>query len=113
MEHFRISNGHNCCHTGWHTETVSHEPGNDTITLRLPPDPEFADIPRVTLASLLRINRIDPGDVGELGASIQQAAGDITGGGHSVEISFRVTADEVLVKLEGGGQTVNLTAPRS
>ncbi|MBP92021.1 MAG: hypothetical protein HN979_08450 [Actinobacteria bacterium] len=92
---------------------MGHAAGNDTVTLTLPPDPEFAEIPRVTLASLLRIHRIDPGDLGDLGTSIQQAAGSITGAGHSVEINFRVTATEVLVRLEGGGQTVDLAAPRS
>jgi hypothetical protein len=86
--------------------------GNDTVTLRLPPDPEFAEIPRVAFASLLRINRIDPSDVGDLGASIKETAGSITGAGHSVEINFRVTDDEVLVRLSGGGQTVDLSAPR-
>jgi|TARA_B100002003_G_C13962005_1_gene465927 hypothetical protein len=91
---------------------MGHTERNDAVTLRLPPDPEFAEIPRVTLASLLRIHRIDPGDVGELGVSIQQAARNITGAGHSVEINFRVTADEVLVRLEGGGNTVDLATPR-
>ncbi|MAG03495.1 MAG: hypothetical protein CL406_02620 [Acidimicrobiaceae bacterium] len=89
-----------------------HTAGNDTVTLRLPPDPEFAEIPRVTLASLLRIHQIDPGELGDLGTSIQKAAGSITQAGHGVEINFRVTADEVLVTVEGGGNTVDLAAHR-
>ena len=60
----------------------------DTITLRLPASLDFADLPRVGLAALLRIHRIDPGDVGDLATSVHEiatklAAAGVRGGGPS------------------------------
>ena len=76
----------------------------DTITLRLPPSRAFADLSRVGLAALLRIHRIDPGDIGDLATSVHEIAREMTGGGSEVVVEFRITDTEIVVDLTGDGR---------
>ncbi len=92
---------------------MSDEAANDAVTLVIPAEPGFSELPRVALAALLRIHRIDPGEVGDLGVSVQHEADSITRGGDPVHVHYRVTDSEVLVTLDGGGHTVRLGAPRA
>ena len=89
---------------------------HDTITLRLPPSADFADLPRVGLAALLRIHRIDPGDIGDIGdlaTSVHEIARDMTGGGSEVVVEFSVTGTEVIVDMTGDGRTIRISSPRT
>ena len=99
-------------HTGWHTDAMGDDK-DDTVTLHLPPDAQFAELPRVALASLLRIHRIDPGDIGDLSTSVQHTATEMTATGNSVDIHLRVTDTQVCIDLDSAGRTVRLSAPRS
>jgi len=85
----------------------------DTITLRLPASLDFADLPRVGLAALLRIHRIDPGDVGDLATSVHEIATKLAAAGSEVVVEFRVTDAEVAVDLTGDGRTIRISSPRS
>ncbi len=84
----------------------------NTATLRVPPSSAFVDLPRIGLATILRIYRIDPADIGDLMVSVQQAAGELIGDGGDVEIDYRIDDTEVRVDLNGAGRTVRLSAPR-
>lgn len=86
---------------------------HDTITLRLPPSVDFADLPRVGLAALLRIHRIDPGDIGDLATSVHEIVRDMTGGGSEVVVEFSVTGTEVIVDMTGNGRTIRISSPRT
>ena len=86
----------------------------DTITLRLPPSRAFADLSRVGLAALLRIHRIDPGDIGDLATSVHEIAREMTGGGSEVVVvEFRITDTEIVVDLTGDGRTIRISSPRA
>ena len=85
----------------------------DTITLRLPASRDFADLPRVGLAALLRIPRIDPGAVGDLATSVHEIATKLADAGSEVVVEFRVTDAEVAVDLTGDGRTIRISSPRS
>jgi|TARA_B100001105_G_scaffold32579_1_gene22807 hypothetical protein len=85
----------------------------DTVTLRIPASRGFADLSRVGLAALLRIHRIDPGDIGDLATSVQEIAREMTGGGSEVVIAFRITDTEVVVDLTGDGRTIRISSPRA
>ena len=85
----------------------------DTITLRLPASLDFADLPRGGLAALLRIHRIDPGDVGDLATSVHESATELAAAGSEVVVEFRVTDAEVAVNLTGDGRTIRINSPRS
>ena len=85
----------------------------DAITLRLPASRAFADLPRVGLAALLRIHRIDPGDIGDLAASLTETAREMAGGDSDVVVEFRVTDSEVTVDLTGDGRTIRVSSRRT
>ena len=85
----------------------------DVVTLRLPPSRDFADLTRVSLAALLRIHRISPGDIGDLATSVQGIAAEMTGGGFEVVVEFRATDTEVIVDLTGDGHTIRISSPRA
>jgi hypothetical protein len=85
----------------------------DTITLRLPPSRAFADLSMVGLAALLRIHRIDPGDIGDLATSVHEIAREMTGGGSEVVVEFRITDTEIVVDLTGDGRTIRISSPRA
>ena len=82
----------------------------DTVTLRIPASRGFADLSRVGLAAL---HRIDPGDIGDLATSVQEIAREMTGGGSEVVIAFRITDTEVVVDLTGDGRTIRISSPRA
>jgi hypothetical protein len=67
----------------------------------------------VGLASLLRIHRIDPGDVGDLATSVHEIATKLAAAGSEVVVEFRVTDAEVAVDLTGDGRTIRISSPRS
>ncbi|MCP4792808.1 MAG: hypothetical protein GY882_05700 [Actinomycetia bacterium] len=83
---------------------------DDTVTLRIPADPTFADLPRVCLAVLLRIHRIDPDDLGDFATRLEEASADLIAGGGELAIDFRATGAAVEVVLSGPGGTVTLEA---
>ena len=92
---------------------MARDDGRDTVTLVLPASRPFADLPRVGLASLLRIHRINPGDVGDLATSVMDAAAELAAEGSEVVVEFRVTDAEVSVDLTGNGRTLRLSVPRT
>ena len=65
------------------------------------------------LAALLRIHRIDPGDVGDLATSVHETATKLAAAGSEVVVEFRVTDAEVAVDLTGDGRTIRISSPRS
>ena len=85
----------------------------DTITLRLPASLDFADLPRVGLAALLRIHRSDPGDVGDLATSVHEIATKLAAAKFEVGVEFRGTDAEGAVDLTGDGRTIRISSPRS
>ncbi len=86
---------------------------HDTVTLRIPADPLFTDLPRVCLTVLLRIHRIEPGDLGDLATSLKEAAADLIGAGGDLTIDYRTTETAVEIVLTGSGGTMTLEAPRT
>ena len=86
---------------------------DDTITLRIPADPAFTDLPRVCLTVLLRVHRIDPGDLGDLATHLKEASADLIAGGGELTIDYRVTGTAIEVILTGPGGTMTLEAPRA
>ena len=91
-------------------ETVK---ADDTITLRVPADPAFTDLPPVCLTVLLRVHRVDPGDLGDLATRLKEASADLIAGGGELTIDYRVTGTAVEVVLTGPGGTMTLEAPRA
>ena len=92
---------------------MARDDGQDTVTLVLPASRPFADLPRVGLASLLRIHRINPGDVGDLAPSVLEATAELAAEGSEVVVEFRVTDAEVSVDLTGNGRTLRISVPRT
>jgi len=66
----------------------------------------------VALAALLRIHRIDPADVGDLAASVQDMANEMNASGSDVVVDYRIDGSEVAVDLSGDGRSLRITAPR-
>jgi len=85
----------------------------EAVTLRIPAPRPVGDLPRVGLASLLRIHRIEPSELGDLASSIQEIAVEMAGAGSDVVIDYRVSDAEVVVDLTGDGRTLRTSAPRS
>jgi hypothetical protein len=85
----------------------------EAVTLRIPVSRPVGDLPRVGLASLLRIHRIEPSEIGDLASSIQEMATKMVAAGSDVVIDYRVTDTEVAVDLTGNGRTLRISAPRS
>ncbi len=88
-------------------------PADEVVTLRLPATFPVGDLPRVALAALLRLHRIDPADVGDLAASVQDMANEMNASGSDVVIDYRIDESEVAVELSGDGRSLRITAPRS
>jgi hypothetical protein len=85
---------------------------DELVTLRLPSKSSFHDLPRVGLAALLRIHRIDPGGLAYLASSVRQATGEMLAGGGDIEINYRVTETEIQVEIRAAGQTTRISGPR-
>ena len=85
---------------------------HETVTLRLPASLPIGDLPRVTLAALLRIHRINPTDVGDLAASVQERAHEMNAAGSDVILDYQVSSAEVAIDLSGNGRTLRISAPR-
>ena len=96
-----------------HTCVMEAVTANDTITLRIPADPAFTDLPRVCLAVLLRVHRINPGDLGDLATRLKETSANLIAGGGELTIDYRATEATVEVVLSGPGGTMTLEAPRS
>ena len=92
---------------------MARDDGRDTVTLGLPASRPFADLPRVGRASLLRIHRSNPGNVGDLATSVMDAAAELAAEGSEVVVEFRVTDAEVSVDLTGNGRTLRISVPRT
>ena len=92
---------------------MASDNGRDIVTLVLPASQAFADLPRVGLASLLRIHRINPGDVGDLATSVLETTAELAATGSEIVVEFRVTDIEVSVDLTGNGRTLRISAPRT
>ena len=92
---------------------MERDDGRDTVTLVLPASRPFADPPRVGLASILRIHRINRGDVGGLATSVMEANAELAVAGSEVVIEFRVTDAEVSVDLTGNGRSLRISVPRT
>ncbi|MBT6371241.1 MAG: hypothetical protein HOJ86_01040 [Acidimicrobiaceae bacterium] len=100
----------------WETRPMARSSQRDdleAVTLRLPASRPVGDLPRVGLASLLRIHRIEPSEIGDLASSLQKLAAEMTDAGSDVVIDYRVSATEVAVDLTGDGRTLRISAPRS
>lgn len=91
---------------------VPEDGGTDTVTLRVPDGPAFAELPRVCLGVLLRIHRIDPAELGDLATDLKAATADLAGSG-DLTIDYRSTDTAVEVVVSGPGGTRRLTAPRT
>ena len=101
---------------GWETNPMARSSQRDdleAVTLRLPASRPVGDLPRVGLASLLRIHRIKPSEIGDLASSLQEMAAEMTNAGSDVVIDYRVSATEVAVDLTGDGRTLRISATRS
>ena len=85
----------------------------ETVTLRIPASRPVGDLPRVGLASLLRIHRIMPSEIGDLASSVQEMANEIAAAGSDVVIDYWVSDAEVAIDVTGDGPTLRISAPRS
>ena len=81
------------------------------VTLHLPASQPIGDLPRVGLASLLRIHRIKPSEIGNLASSMQEKVTQMAKAGSDVIIDYRVSDNEVSIDLTGDGRTLRLSAP--
>jgi hypothetical protein len=101
---------------GWETRPMARSSQRDdleAVTLRLPASRPIGDLPRVGLASLLRIHRIKPSEIDDLASSLQKMAAEMTDAGSDLVIDYRVSATEVAIDLTGDGRTLRISAPRS
>lgn len=85
----------------------------EAVTLRIPASRPVDDLPRVGLASLLRIHRIKPSEIGDLASSVQEMATEIAAAGADVVIDYWVSDTEVAIDVTGDGRTLRISAPRS
>ena len=85
---------------------------HETVTLRLPASLPVGDLPRVALAALLRIHRVNPADVGDLATSVQEMAREMNAAGSDVVVDYRVDKNEVAINLSGNGRKLRISAPR-
>ena len=85
----------------------------EAVTLRIPASGPVGDLPRVGLASLLRIHRIKPSEIGDLASSVQEVANEIAAAGSDVVIDYWVSDAEVAIDITGDGPTRRISAPRS
>ncbi len=85
----------------------------EAVTLRIPASRPVGDLPRVGLASLLRIHRIKPSEIGNLAYSVQEMATEIAAAGSDVVIDYWVSGAEVAIDITGDGRTLRISAPRS
>ena len=65
------------------------------------------------MASLLRIHRIKPSEIGDLASSVQEMAGKMAAAGSDVVIDYWVSDAEVAIDVTGDGRTLRISAPRS
>ncbi len=101
---------------GWETRRMARSSRRDdleAVTLRIPASRPVDDLPRVGLASLLRIHRIKPSEIGDLASSVQEMATEIAAAGSDVVIDYWVSGAEVAIDVTGDGRTLRITAPRS
>ena len=101
---------------GWETRRMARNSRRDdleAVTLRIPASRPVGDLPRVGLASLLRIHRIKPSEIGDLASSVQEMATEIAAAGADVVIDYWVSDTEVAIDVTGGGRTLRISAPRS
>lgn len=85
----------------------------EAVTLRIPASRPVGDLPRVGLASLLRIHRIEPSEIGDLASSVQELAVELSAAGSDVVIDYRVSTTEVAIDITGDGRTLRLSTARS
>ncbi len=78
------------------------EAATDTVTLRVPDGPAFAELPRVCLGVLVRIHRIDPAELGDLATDLKAATADLAGSG-DLTVDYRTTDTAVEVVVSGPG----------
>ena len=101
---------------GWETRRMARSSRRDdleAVTLRIPASRPVDDLPRVGLASLLRIHRIKPSEIGDLASSVQEVANEIAAAGSDVVIDYWVSDAEVATDITGDGPTRRISAPRS
>ena len=82
----------------------------ETVTLRLPASLPVGDLPRVALAALLRIHRVNPADVGDLATSVQEMAREMNAAGSDVVVDYRGDKNEVAINLSGNGRKLRISA---
>ena len=85
---------------------------NESVSLTISAARSSNDLLRVTLAALLRIHQINPSEMGDLSASIQEKTAEMIDSGSEVVIDYRIEANQVVVDLTGNGQTMRMGAPR-
>ena len=85
----------------------------EAVTLRIPASGPVGDLPRVGWASLLRIHRIKPSEIGDLASSVQEMANEIAATGSDVVIDYWVSDAEVAIDVTGDGPTRRISVPRS
>ena len=101
---------------GWETRRMARGSQRDdleAVTLRIPASGPVGDLPRVGLASLLRIHRIKPSEIGDLASSVQEMANEIAATGSDVVIDYWVSDAEVAIDVTGDGPTRRISVPRS
>ena len=101
---------------GWETRRMARGFQRDyleAVTLRIPASRPVGDLPRVGLASLLRIHRIKPSEIGDLASSVQEMANEIAATGSDVVIDYWVSDAEVAIDVTGDGPTRRISVPRS
>ena len=96
-----------------HMARSSRRDDLEAVTLRIPAFRPVGDLPRVGLASLLRIHRIEPSEIGDLASSVQELAVELSDAGSDVVIDYRVSTTEVAIDITGDGRTLRLSAARS
>ena len=85
----------------------------EAVPLRIPASRPVGDLPRVGLASLLRIHRIKPCVIGDLASSVQEIANEIAAAGSEVVIDYWISDTGVAIDVTGDGPTRRISVPRS
>mgnify|MGYP006084677033 CR=1 FL=1 len=85
-----------------------HNKKNNIATLVFPPSYTIDELPRVALASILRIHQINPVIASDLAVSLQQKVKEVIINDSTVEIDYQVTEKEILIEIRCANKTTSL-----
>ena len=78
------------------------EASTHTVSLAIPPKPEYIVLVRLALSAICRLTPLQPDDVADLKLAVSEVATErLTGsGGDSVRLGFELTEDSLIVDLD-------------